>query len=250
MNAAGNAAVLLSDSESETRDYLERQLVTDGFEVLNARFGGEALDLAERRLPDLVLVSELDLCARLRAGEPGRTWNREVPVIVLGPERADAVDRVRAFQRGADDYVHRPIVYEELLARIRAVLRRMAPPNGDRLEAGNLVVDRATRRVTVGGEDVAARRQGVRAPLPAGERAEARVHEGRAPPRRLGLQDALPDENARLARLPPALEAPVRPRRPLRRQRLGRRLPPASTRAARLPAGAAAPSGRARPRSP
>jgi DNA-binding response OmpR family regulator len=154
MNAAGNAAVLLSDSESETRDYLERQLVTDGFEVLNARFGGEALDLAERRLPDLVLVSELDLCARLRAGEPGRTWNREVPVIVLGPERADAVDRVRAFQRGADDYVHRPIVYEELLARIRAVLRRMAPPNGDRLEAGNLVGDRATRRVTVDGDDV------------------------------------------------------------------------------------------------
>ena len=154
MNAAGNAAVLLSDSESETRDYLERQLVMDGFEVLNARFGGEVLELAERRLPDLVLVSELDLCARLRAGEPGRTWNREVPVIVLGPERADAVDRVRAFQRGADDYVHRPIVYEELLARIRAVLRRMAPPNGDRLEAGNLVVDRATRRVTVSGDDV------------------------------------------------------------------------------------------------
>ena len=149
-----NAAVLLSDSETETRDYLERQLVTDGFEVLNARFGGEALDLAERRLPDLVLVSELELCARLRAGEPGRTWNREVPVIVLGPERADAVDRVRAFQRGADDYVHRPIVYEELLARIRAVLRRMAPPNGDRLEAGTLVVDRATRRVTVGGDPV------------------------------------------------------------------------------------------------
>ena len=149
-----NAAVLLSDSESETRDYLERQLATDGFEVLNARFGGEALDLAERRLPDLVLVSELDLCARLREGEPGRTWNRQVPVIVLGSERADAVDRVRAFQRGADDYVHRPIVYEELLARIRAVLRRVAPPSGDRLEAGSLVVDRATRLVTVRGEAV------------------------------------------------------------------------------------------------
>ena len=112
------AAVLLSDSETETRDYIERQLLTDGFEVLNARFGGEVLDLAERRLPDLVLVSELDLCVRLREGEPGRTWNRQVPVIVLGPERSDAVDRVRAFQRGADDYVPRPIVYEELLVAI------------------------------------------------------------------------------------------------------------------------------------
>ncbi|MEJ7567450.1 MAG: hypothetical protein WKF41_04210 [Gaiellaceae bacterium] len=112
------AAVLLSHSESDIRDYLARQLLTDGFEVLNARFGGETLDLAERLLPDLVLVSELDLCARLREGAPGRTWNREVPVIVLGPERADAVDRLRAFQRGADDYVHRPIVYEELLGSV------------------------------------------------------------------------------------------------------------------------------------
>jgi DNA-binding response OmpR family regulator len=148
------AAVLLSDSESETRDYLERQLKTDGFEVLSARFGGEALDLAERRLPDLVLLSEVDLCARLREGEPGRSWNRAVPVIVLGHERADAVDRLRAFQHGADDYVHRPIVYEELVARIRAVLRRVAPPPGDRLEVGDLLVDRATRRVTVRDETV------------------------------------------------------------------------------------------------
>ncbi|MCP9486543.1 MAG: hypothetical protein MSC30_11825 [Gaiellaceae bacterium MAG52_C11] len=123
------AAVLLSDSETETRDYLERQLLTDGFEVLNVRFGGEALDLAERRLPDLVLVSELDLCARLREGEPGRTWNREVPVIVLGPERSDAVDRVRAFQRGADDYVPRPIVYEELLAAIPGIRSKVISGN-------------------------------------------------------------------------------------------------------------------------
>jgi DNA-binding response OmpR family regulator len=149
-----SAALLLSDTEAETRDYLERQLLTDGFEVLNARFGGEALDLAERRSPDLVLVSELDLCARLRAGEPGRSWNRQVPVIVLGSAQADAVDRVRAFQRGADDYVHRPIVYEELVARIRAVLRRVAPAAGERLEVGNLVVDRVTRAVTLRGEPV------------------------------------------------------------------------------------------------
>jgi DNA-binding response OmpR family regulator len=149
-----SAALLLSDSEEETREYLVRQLLTDGFEVLNARFGGEALDLAERRSPDLVLVSELELCARLRAGEPGRSWNREVPVIVLGSAHADAVDRVRAFQRGADDYLHRPIVYEELVARIRAVLRRVSPSPGERLEAGELAVDRVTRAVTLRGEPV------------------------------------------------------------------------------------------------
>lgn len=148
------AALLLSDSETTTRDYLGRQLVTDGFEVLSARFGGEVLDLAERRSPDLVLVTELELCARLRAGEPGRSWNRQVPVIVLGHELADAVDRVRAFERGADDYLHRPIVYAELVARIRAVLRRTSPAPGDRLETGELVVDRVTRAVTVRGQHV------------------------------------------------------------------------------------------------
>src|SRR5215208_1487815 len=96
------AAVLLAEPEPTIRGYLERQLQNDGFHVLQAAFGGEALALAERTRPDLVLCSELELCARLREGEPGRTWNRNVPVIVLGPAGADAVDRVRAFQRGAD----------------------------------------------------------------------------------------------------------------------------------------------------
>ena len=54
------------------------------------------------------------MCTRLRAGEPGRSWNRDVPVIMIG-ER-DPVDCVRAFARGVDDYVARPLVYDELLA--------------------------------------------------------------------------------------------------------------------------------------
>jgi DNA-binding response OmpR family regulator len=122
--------------------------------VLQAAFGGEALALAERTRPDLVVCSELDLCERLREGEPGRTWNRDVPVIVLGPEEADAVDRVRAFQRGADDYLPRPVVYDELLARIRAVLRRTSPPSPDLIELGELAIDRPARVVTVRGNPV------------------------------------------------------------------------------------------------
>ena len=148
------AALLLAEPEPATRGYLERQLANDGFHVLQAAFGGEALALAERTRPDLVLCSELDLCARLREGEPGRTWNRDVPVIVLGPEEADAVDRVRAFQRGADDYLPRPVVYDELLARIRAVLRRTSPPAAEIIEVGDLTIDRLARVVAVRGETV------------------------------------------------------------------------------------------------
>jgi DNA-binding response OmpR family regulator len=148
------AALLLAEPEPGIRGYLERQLQNDGFHVLQAAFRGEALALAERTRPDLVLCSELDLCARLRKGEPGRTWDRDVPVIVLGPEEADAVDRVRAFQRGADDYLPRPVVYDELLARIRAVLRRTTPPFPDVIEVGDLAIDRLARVVTVRGECV------------------------------------------------------------------------------------------------
>jgi DNA-binding response OmpR family regulator len=77
-----------------------------------------------------------------------------VPVIVLAPERADPVDRVRAFARGADDVVERPFNYDELLARIRAVLRRTAPPRRELVEVGELVVDRRTRRVAVRGRPI------------------------------------------------------------------------------------------------
>jgi DNA-binding response OmpR family regulator len=147
-------ALLLAEPEPEIRGFLERQLADDGFHVLGVAFNREALELAERVRPDLVLLSEIDLCARLREGEPGRSWDRDVPVIVLGPERMDARERVRAFQRGADDYVHRPIVYDELAARIRAVLRRAAPPGAERVEVGRLVVDRATRTATVGGRGI------------------------------------------------------------------------------------------------
>jgi DNA-binding response OmpR family regulator len=94
----------------------------------------------------------VEVCRRLREGEPGRSWNRSVPVIVLGEAQADAVDRVRALDRGADDYLARPFQYEELLARIHAVLRRTTPRVGERLVARDLVIDMRTRRVTVDGE--------------------------------------------------------------------------------------------------
>src|SRR5919204_4429831 len=127
-----NAAVVLAESEPSTREFLERHLADDGFDVLGAEAEREALDLVERVKPSLVLPSA-ELCRRLREDESGRSWGREVPVIVLGENQADAVDRIRAFDRGCDDYVARPLHYDELLARIRAVLRRTSPSPRDRL---------------------------------------------------------------------------------------------------------------------
>jgi DNA-binding response OmpR family regulator len=148
-------AVLLAEPEEETRGFLERHLRDDGFDVTEAAADREALTLVEQTRPDLVLLAELELCRRLREGEPGRTWNCDIPVIVLAPEDADPVDRVRAFARGADDVVERPFDYDELLARIRAVLRRSAPPPPELVDAGEIVVDRRTRRVSVRGQSVA-----------------------------------------------------------------------------------------------
>ncbi len=141
------SAVLVAEPEPETREYLGRQLRDDGFDVLGASQRSEALELVEQVRPDLVLLAELDLCLRLRQGEPGRTWDRNVPVILIAPT-SDPVERVRALDRGADDVLGRPFAYEELLARIRALLRRTTPEL-EVVVAGDLQIDRPTRRVTV-----------------------------------------------------------------------------------------------------
>jgi DNA-binding response OmpR family regulator len=156
-----SAAVLLADSEPQFRSLLERQLTVAGFAVVEAGAGSEALTLAEQASPDLVLVgnelpdaSAAEICRRLREGEPGRKWNRTVPVIVLGGAESDAVERVQAFERGCDDYLTQPFHHQELVARIRAVLRRAAPDSRQLLVAGEIELDRQTRRVTVAGERV------------------------------------------------------------------------------------------------
>jgi DNA-binding response OmpR family regulator len=154
--------VLLVEDETATRSFLERQLADDGFDVVSADRGGRALELLERVAPDLVLLavglpdaSGFELCRRLREGEPGRAWNRDVPVILVS-ERGDPVDRVRGFARGCDDYVVRPFVYEELLARMRAVLRRTQSRGArDRVRVGKLEIDRPSRTVQVAGRRVA-----------------------------------------------------------------------------------------------
>jgi DNA-binding response OmpR family regulator len=82
--------------------------------------------------------------------EEFRARHGDVPVIVLGEPECDAVDRVRALERGCDDFLVRPFAYEELLARIRAVLRRTSPAPHEVRRAGPITADLATRSVSVG----------------------------------------------------------------------------------------------------
>lgn len=153
-------AVLVVEREELTREFLSQQLVDDGFDVLAADRATAALELVESARPDLVLLdsvlpdsSGLELCSRLRAGEPGRAWNRDVPVIIVS-DRGAPVDRVRGFARGADDFVTRPFFYEELVARMRAVLRRSAGPQHRSLAVRELGIDLSSRVVRVAGESV------------------------------------------------------------------------------------------------
>jgi len=136
-----STALLLAEPEPAARSFLERHLSLDGFEVVH--------ELGEGTRVDLALLPDVEQCRRLRE-EAG-----DVPVIVLGPPEADAIDRVRAFESGADDVLGWPFHYEELVARIHAVLRRAAPEHNDVVEIDGLRIDRATRRVTIAGEPVA-----------------------------------------------------------------------------------------------
>jgi DNA-binding response OmpR family regulator len=134
-------AILVAEPEPGTRGFLERHLADDGFDVLAA----DELDGVGGEPADLVLLGDAGALER---------WRPTCPVIVLGAVDADAVDRVRAFRRGCDDYVTRPFDYEELLERVRAVLRRTAPPHPSLLGYGTLCVDPVTRRATVDGRSV------------------------------------------------------------------------------------------------
>jgi DNA-binding response OmpR family regulator len=129
-----STTVLLTEHEPATRGLLEQQLRHDGFELAPPGCA-----------PDLVLAGTDDELER---------WRGQAPVIVLGPAEAEPGERVRAFRRGCDDYLTRPFHYDELVERMRAVLRRTGGPASTPLAAGPLRIDRRARIVTVSGSRI------------------------------------------------------------------------------------------------
>ena len=142
--------VLVVDDEPQILRALRINLRVRQYEVLTAATGAEALDVAGRHPPDLVILDlGLPDLSGLEVIEGLRGWT-SVPVVVLSG-RADNSDKVEALDAGADDYVTKPFSMDELLARMRAALRRSGPPeDAPQIKLGDLVVDLAARRVEGG----------------------------------------------------------------------------------------------------
>lgn len=148
------ARILVVDDEPQIRRVLKTALVAKGYEVLVAKSGEEALELLRSQGVDLIV---LDLMLPGRSGaEVCREIRRsmQVPIIILSVRGAER-DKVEALDSGADDYVTKPFSMDELLARIRAVMRRSAPESGAQLlKLGELVINFEERSVSCRGEKV------------------------------------------------------------------------------------------------
>lgn len=147
------ARVLLVDDDKKLLPLLERGFRYEGFEVLTALNGEEGLALARAQNPDVVVLDigmpgldGFEVCRLLRL-------RSEVPVIML-TARDEVSDKVNALSLGADDYVAKPFAFDELVARVRAVLRRRPAPQGHRLAYADLACDLATREVVRGGRPI------------------------------------------------------------------------------------------------
>ena len=152
-----SATILIVEDEADLSEMLRYNLEAEGFRVVAAASGDEAVERIRDGVPDLILLdwmlpgmSGIELCRRWRAKEE----TTRTPIIML-TARGEEEERVRGLATGADDYVVKPFSIPELLARINALLRRSSPQLVTAvLKAGDLELDRTSHRVRRGGREV------------------------------------------------------------------------------------------------
>ena len=152
-----NPLILVIEDESSLTALLRYNLESHGFRVASIENGSDAMSTIASEQPDLVLldwmlpgISGIEICRKIRR-EP---QTHDLPVILL-TARGEESDRVRGLDCGADDYVVKPFGVSELIARVRAVLRRAAPVNGNAsLSVRDITMDLASHRVTRNGRSI------------------------------------------------------------------------------------------------
>lgn len=151
------AKVLVVEDEEALAELLRYNLEAAGYTVVHALTGEDAEMLVAEERPDLIVLdwmlpaaSGIEICRRLRA----RQETRHLPIIML-TARGEESDRVRGLATGADDYVVKPFSLPELMARVKALLRRSSPARiAEELVVGDIALDRAAHRVTRGAREV------------------------------------------------------------------------------------------------
>ncbi len=149
--------IVIAEDEPAVSELLRYNLEAQGYETAIADDGEEALLLLEERTPDLILldwmlpkVSGIEICRRVRS----RPETANLPVIMLTAKTEEA-DKVRGLEMGADDYITKPFSTNELIARVKAVLRRIRPALvHDMIHVGDIMIDRTTHIVTRKGQHI------------------------------------------------------------------------------------------------
>ncbi|MDX1414679.1 MAG: response regulator transcription factor [Candidatus Promineifilaceae bacterium] len=143
--------ILIVDDEKAIRDMVEEYLTGEGFRVVEACHGREALHIARHEKPDIILLDVM--MPKINGYDFLRIFGQEAdtPIIML-TAKIEENDKVLGLELGADDYMTKPFSMRELTARVRAMLRRMqkAANSGEVLRVADIVLDNAMRRVTVG----------------------------------------------------------------------------------------------------
>ena len=151
------ALVYLVEDEPAQVEVLSYNLTREAFQVVVARDGERALLLVEEMVPDLIIldwmlpdISGIEICRQLRA----KPNTKRIPILML-TARGEESDRIRGLETGADDYVVKPYSPSEIIARVRALLRRSRPDLvEERLELAGIEIDLARHRVSRDGEKV------------------------------------------------------------------------------------------------
>tara|TARA_B100000768_G_C11255627_1_gene366255 strand:+ start:316 stop:1002 length:687 start_codon:yes stop_codon:yes gene_type:complete len=149
-------SILIVEDEKEIRELLVFTLLRDGYEVVEAETAEIAIEKIDNRLPDLVLVDwmlpgidGIELAKRLRRDE----LTVELPIVML-TARGEEIDKLQSFAGGIDDYITKPFSPRELLARVKALLRRSGGPQNNLIEASGICLDLNSYRITVNGNEI------------------------------------------------------------------------------------------------